>query len=177
MEFVLKYSVAYEGDITISFNNLKEVKDWIEKNKSKYEYDLGNLGCYLVPTAQSIDLHKLMDQADIIEDGFTTKSQVSHHLNISPLSAETARSFMRDIAETLNTDSGDQVYDALEFLLDGHRTIMSQKSYDELVDWLTMNGSPRLYQLACGGLLHALKEIDRLDKKVAPQPTESPTPG
>ena len=60
-EFVISYKVAYEGITEVLQNTLEEVVDWIEHNKSTYEWNWDNLT--LRGPAGDIDVYELMGRA------------------------------------------------------------------------------------------------------------------
>lgn len=56
--YLLIYSVPYEGDRVLSLSSLDEVKEWLSKNQSSYEFDLDNVE--VVKVESSVNLYDLM---------------------------------------------------------------------------------------------------------------------
>ena len=58
MSYQLHYQVPYEGYSVHNFGTLEEVKNWLKKNKSSYEYDLYNVTVLII--AGEVDVYDLM---------------------------------------------------------------------------------------------------------------------
>ena len=58
MRYLLMYSAPYEGERSLSFYSLADVKEWLVKNQSAYDFDLGNVEVLVVEA--SVNLYDLM---------------------------------------------------------------------------------------------------------------------
>ena len=56
--YLLYYSVPYEGHSVYEFSSLAEVKDWLQKHRSSYDYDLDNVD--VVKVESSVNVYDLM---------------------------------------------------------------------------------------------------------------------
>ena len=58
MIYLLMYSAPYEGERSLSFYSLTDVKEWLVKNQSAYDFDLDNVEVLKVEA--SVNLYDLM---------------------------------------------------------------------------------------------------------------------
>ena len=58
--FLVSYSANYEGDRIEKFSTLEEVREWLSKHRSSYDFDLDNVD--VIEIARHIDVYNLMSQ-------------------------------------------------------------------------------------------------------------------